>query len=454
MFGRSRAVCLAVLLAAAQPGHAQSSSIDTTRTEPVSEQEYWAQIEHRDWHQAIQVAEQLVAAVRSRSEQSPEALSHALTLLGSAQLASRNYVAAEAAFAEALEVLERLVVPSHEKMLEPLRGLGYTLAHAGKHEQAVPFMERALLISRRTHGLFDINQQHLLRELATSLSKLGLYAQAEQHMQYLVRVGEQTYGAKDPRMAHIYDVVGDFYIEAGAITPARDAYRHALRLVESKLGRDDLATVQPLRSLAESYRRELYLSHYGIRAQTADQASNGKPINPRRLDTEGERALKRALKTLDKHPTRSTKQLFDTLLDLGDWYMIKGEQDAAMSYYRRATELLEQVEPEYADAARARLSFPVQVYYPIPSAATRNLTRPPEAVDERFVHAMFTVAADGTVRDAHIVDKNASDRHAEETLDALRQARYRPKFANGEPVETRDVSLRQVFKLRKDRSSK
>src|SRR5690606_27319983 len=147
----------------------------------------------------------LVESARLGSNEAPEALAEALGLLGTAQLANANYIGAEAAYSEALQILQPRVVPTSEKLLEPLRGMGYTLAYAGKHEQAVPYLERALLISRRTHGLFNMNQQGILRQLAASLARLGLHAEAEQQMLYFVRVGEQTYGANDPRMPPIHD---------------------------------------------------------------------------------------------------------------------------------------------------------------------------------------------------------------------------------------------------------
>lgn len=456
---RHRTIRFTVLLASALTTCAYA--IDEVSERDATEQEYRTQIDKRDWDQAIAAAERLVEATRVTSNEAPEQLAEALTMLGSAQLGARNYLAAESAYSEALQILQPRVSPTSEKLLEPLTGLGYTLAFANKHEQAIPFMERALLVSRRTNGLFNINQQGLLRQLASSLAKLGMYLEAEQQMQYLVRVGEQTYGARDPRMAGVHDVLGDFYMQAGLVGAARDSYRDALEVVEKKLGRNDLAVVQPLRSYADSFRRELLLSQYGIRGPVERQGPaaehhvdmDGKAINPRYLNADGERALRRALKTLESNPARSSALLMDTLLDLGDWHMIKGEADEAMPQYRRAATLIDQVESDYSASAKAKMSFPVQVYYPVPSAATRNLNKSPDDVDERFVHVMFTVAADGSVRDEHVVETNASHRHITDTIAAVRGSRYRPKFVNGEPVETQDVSLRQVFKLRRERDT-
>jgi tetratricopeptide (TPR) repeat protein len=456
MFSRLRPIIL--ILLAASP--ACAVAMEVAKPRPASEQEYWAQFERKDWEQAVLAAEKLVDAARSNSNVAPLELADNLSLLGNAQLANRNYIAAEAAYSEALHILEPRLAPTSEKLLEPLRGLGYTLAAGGKQDLAIPFMERALIVSRRTHGLFNFNQQGILRQLATSHSKLGNYPAAEQQMQYLLRVGEHTYGANDPRMASIYGVIGDFYMQAGLVSVGRDSYREGLRIVERKLGRNDLAVVEPLRAYAESYRRELFLSGFGFKSGNERQGvisdavqPEAKAVNPRYLNIEGERALERAVKTLDSHPTRPTSLLVDTLLDLGDWHMIKSESDEAMPYYRRALSLLDQVEPERSGAARAQMSYPVQVYYALPLLATRNLNRPDDEVDQRYVHVVFTVGADGSVRNETVLEQDATARQVSETLSAARSARYRPKFVNGEPVDTKEVSLRQVFRQRKDREA-
>jgi outer membrane biosynthesis protein TonB len=82
--------------------------------------------------------------------------------------------------------------------------------------------------------------------------------------------------------------------------------------------------------------------------------------------------------------------------------------------------------------------------------AIRNFNRPPEELVERFVQAEFTVTAQGGVKEIRVAEQDATPRQIAETLDAVRASRYRPKFVNGEPVETTAVIYRQVFKQRKE----
>jgi TonB family protein len=436
---------------------------------PESQQEYWAQIDRRDWSAAVTAAEQLVAAARTTAAQQPLTLAEALTLLGNAQFSAGNFDAAQTAFNESLKVTEARVGAASSKLLDPLRGLGYTLAASERHKEAIPPLERALLLDRRSYGLYDMGQQKVLRQLAESLVKVGRPEDAQRHVAYLVQLGERVYGRRDPRQVPILCFAAGWHGDVGDFISARAIYRAAVDIVDRKLGPNDLASVEPLRGLAGTYTQELYFSTLGLRTQTldrqptsADGSSNQqRELNPRYLGTEGEKALERAVKQLEAQPPSAHDTLLSTLIQTGDWFQIKHMPEKAMPYYRRAAALKATLvaasttpPPAGATAASSApldpLSFPVRVYYPTPSQATRNTLLPAEQVDERFVEVQFTVTDSGDVEDAKITDANGTQREAADTLAAIRAARFRPKFVNGEPVETSGMTNREVFRTRKE----
>lgn len=418
------------------------------------EQEFWAQFDRRDWDSAIAAADQLVASLRPGLPATAQPLAEALSLLGNAQLRKGNLVAAEATFTEALQLVERHASRSSVKLVDPLRGLGYTLAAGGHHQQAVTYMNRALLLARRNAGLFDPSQQGLLRQLAVSLSKLGQPAEGEKHMQYLLRVGEHAYGAQDVRMVPLYCAVGDWYVSVGGTEAGRAHYRAALKLLEDKQQGDNIAAVQPLRGLAKSYTDEVLLSYYGIIVRVArvpfsgEQLESDAPINPKSLNSEGERALQRALQILEPQRQTARLGLLETLLQTGDWFTMKQQADKALPYYQQALSVANEAPP--VTGAGSVLSFPVVVFYPTPSLATRNLNLPDGTTAERYVQLEFTVEADGSVSGARIVEADATDRQKSQALDAIQAARYRPKFIDGKPAVTSAMRHRQVFRERKE----
>jgi TonB family protein len=84
------------------------------------------------------------------------------------------------------------------------------------------------------------------------------------------------------------------------------------------------------------------------------------------------------------------------------------------------------------------------------------LTHTPEVrpEDTRFHHVQveFTVAADGSIQDARVVDHDTRDKYARDVLDAVRESRFRPKFVDGQPVEASAITYREVFWTGKPRA--
>jgi TonB family protein len=140
--------------------------------------------------------------------------------------------------------------------------------------------------------------------------------------------------------------------------------------------------------------------------------------------------------------------LTETLIQLGDWYQLKHQPEKALVYYRRAAGVLASMNSPSPEAAAA-LTFPVRIYYPLPPLAMRNRQLSREQTEEKYVSVEFTVTGTGDVQDAKVIEQNGTSRQASEALEAIRAARFRPKFVDGEPVETQGVVNREVFKMRK-----
>ncbi|MDY6944809.1 MAG: TonB family protein [Pseudomonadota bacterium] len=447
-----QAVALSLLLGVAPWFAAAEAALSPPR--PESQQEYWARYDKRDWSAAIEEARGLVKRATETAKEKPLELANALTLLGNALLSSGDKVTAELSYREALRLTELRGNGADPALLDPLRGLGYTLALLERHEEAIPYLERALIVSRRSLGLFDMSQQGLLRQLAASMTRTGRVVDGAKQMLYLQRIGERTYGERDPRMAPLLCIIGDWYVDTGNFMLGRDRFRDAMNIIERKLGKNDPALVQPLRGLARSYVQEIYFISHGFQPlqerTTLDPTSiEPKGINPKYISSDGERALQRALAILDARPDTAPALMTDTLLQFGDWYQIKHQPEKALVYYRRAATLAASMDPTSPEAAAPPLSFPVRVYYPMPPLAMRNRQLAPEQIDEKFVSVEFTVTGAGDVEDARVIEQNGTQRQASEALEAIRASRYRPKFADGEPVETQGVVMREVFKMRK-----
>ncbi len=84
--------------------------------------------------------------------------------------------------------------------------------------------------------------------------------------------------------------------------------------------------------------------------------------------------------------------------------------------------------------------------YELPQVARRYFDRPPEKTIERRLVLEFTVTRTGEVVEPHVVESDGNERMERETLAAIREALYRPRFENGAPVDTPNVRFQQTFK--------
>lgn len=435
------AVCLLAMhaLGANEPGLVPAAS---------AKQEYWARIDDKDWSAAVRAAEILVATAREDAE--PVPLAEALGLLGTAQLRSADLAGAEGSFKEALELIEAAEGRASGLTLTPLQGLGFTLAAGSRHAEAVPYLDRALLIAHRTHGLFYDGQQPILLQLANSLTYSGQPLDAERHINYMLQVGERALGKDNPKLAPLMCQAGDWHAEIGDFDRARRHYRDAIDLVEDQLGKKNIAIVHPLRRLAASYPREMEFYAQGFIDPYTAQTLDSTPMlprrqNPRYVDIDGQRALLRALRVLDAQPDPPQELLAATLVDLGDWYQFRQDSDKALPFYARAAKVIEQMKRKAPETTRDLLALPVRVYYPVPQVIARGNRLLPEQREEAFVQLQLDVLSDGTVENVIVTSTNTHQRHVSEIVDALDDARFRPKFAEGEPVETTAMSFREVY---------
>jgi tetratricopeptide (TPR) repeat protein len=384
----------------------------------------------------IEAALARVNAARSRADADPLALEDALTALGDAFLDASQYAKAEASYNEALQLAERHAGLESERVLAPLLGLSNTLAASGRHQQAVLRLQRALAIQRSQYGLFDLRQQDTLKTLAASLTALDRTSEAQDLMIYRVRTAEKTYGEGSPKVIPAVCDLGDWFAEVGMSPEARMTFQMALNIVGDKASLNAPIIVEPLRGIARTYMLKMSYPETWLRPSIV-------------LNREGEHALQRALRVLEADPGASTQTLIETLIQMGDWHQIKKAPREALPYYQRAWKLIHEATSLSSSAATA-LNVPVRVYYPTPSIVAHVPTQ--EETRSHYVQTEFTVAADGSVSGARIVDHDTRDRYADDVLDAVRAARFRPKFVDGQAVATPGITYREVFWTAKPRT--
>jgi tetratricopeptide (TPR) repeat protein len=396
---------------------------------------------------ALPVAEKLVALTETQYGAEDRQLVNPLTNVGTTQLRLGNHAAAEAAYLRAVRILELKAPGADRQLLRPLHGLGTTYLAAKQYEAAVAPLKRALDLSRNLDGLYNANQLELVNPLIEAYVATSRLQEAEKEHSYAFRVAETTYGKNDVRMLNPLEKFAGWYEYVGRYATARVLHDRALALVEKSGTVNDLRKVRPLRGIARSYRSEFL---YGPEDQESSQPTDafGNPLpsfdstQGTQLQRRGEQALRFAVQIIEKNEPLNHRLRGETVVELGDWFMIGGNTARAIEQYRDAWRSLELASDttllqQPRQLARRASAFSVE----------RSRVDPAEAT-LKDVETRFTVTREGKVLDVTSPTTDVSEPIVRTVISSMRRARYAPRLENGEPVDTQDVQFVERVAIR------
>jgi tetratricopeptide (TPR) repeat protein len=395
----------------------------------------------------------------------PAELPRALDNAGATQYRLGDFVAAEASYGRALQLLEERHGAASRQLLTPLRGLALTYQAAGRRDAAVPLLERAVAISRRSDGLFNDQQIELLEPLIEGYVATGRWQDAEQAQLYAYQLNERKYRG-DPKLNPALKRLALWYEQTRRFASARRTWSRMYVISTDEAHPNLVGAVDALRGMARTHRLEyLYgpevvneaeaqnADSLGFRMDSAERDPFGRRIQSGtaisyQLDPQGREYLQAALALVERADPPQPYARGILLVELGDWQMLARGGDARQ-LYARAWPLLPH-EPGAAEGAlRNPLLYPGQLLYRAPAAARRYADLPEAAVIVHYAVAEFTVAADGRVQDAKVVEGDADDDQKASFLNALNRAVYRPRYVDGSATETEKVRFRETFRERR-----
>jgi tetratricopeptide (TPR) repeat protein len=384
-------------------------------------------------------AQKLLALAEKQYEPRAMQLVEPLINLAAAQRRAQDDAGAEQNYRRALAIVEAHEGANSAGLVKALAQLGALYSENGDPIACIQMLRRALDISRKVDGLLNPQQLDMMDLLITSYLALGDYESALQEQQLALRIAVSAYGQDIPRLVNELGRNAGWFEAMGRYSTAREVHTRTL-LIASNLGKEkNLMMIEPLRGIARVHRLE-FLHGPEISAVDAYGASNYS-----RPNREGEVALKLVIEILDAHPETSAAELARARLDLGDWRMFAGYTNTALEAYRDAWAAL--LAPG-AGGTAAFFDVPVQVFYRPPNGA-----RPPTVGGEKFaprpVDLVFTVGADGHVRDVTLESGHVPAKTGKLLVRAIKDARYRPRFVDGKAVDTSGVKYRETIYLPK-----
>jgi CHAT domain-containing protein/Tfp pilus assembly protein PilF len=205
---------------------------------------------------------------------------------------------------------------------------GVKLQHAGKYDEALSPVERALEIREKILGLDHREVVDALHSLATLYLHKGEYAKAEPLYQRALAVYEKTLRPEHPSLARSLNFLAVLYWNRGEYVKAEPFARRALAIFESALGREHPNVAIALNNLALLY-------------SSRGDFALAEPL------------YQRVLAILESEQERESPRVATVLNNLANVYYEKGEYAKAEPLYLRALAIGEKaLGPEHSEVAR------------------------------------------------------------------------------------------------------
>jgi hypothetical protein len=354
--------------------------------------------------------------------------------------------AAKERYARSVLAAEQQYGPTDSALVEPLASLADALIAAGQPADAIEPLTRAVGILRRNSGLYDQRQYALLSQLTDLHSLQGDVDSALAVLAYMERVSERTNGRQSMQHAQSLAAIAAWQCRLGRFDSGRERFH---RSIERLRAGDDEQLIDALLGLARCSFDELAAEGVATSPDSLDsyrgpmvltsRISIGSPTFQRRilkiLRSDGEQALRYAAQ-LAETVTLTPQRRVAVLLQAGDWFQAKDHGRTARRYYASAQRWVKRT-----DGADDPFAAPAQVLYPVPALALRA-----PSTNARYVETEFTVRADGHVDSGRVITNDLGRSAADETLQALQVARFRPRMVEDAAVDTPGVRFRQAFR--------
>ena len=379
-------------------------------------------------------------AIRTSGPQSPET-ARALTNLGIVQQRNEQYEASIQNFQGAVDILEESFDRLDSQLVNPLKGLGAAQISAGRPEEALQTYGRAVHITHVNEGPHNMDQVEILESMAETNLRLGLIDDALRNHELIYSLNERYYRSNMLALVPSLMRRAEWQHRTGYFNDERTTYRRVIRILETRKGKNDLSLIDPLVRLGNST----------LRIETSDALGA-----PTAAAYNGEIYFKRAVRIAEANKAENWAIVADTKLALGDYFTQQLSSPSARRVYREVWDLLSTDETRLEHRTRT-LERPNALRGGSPMEFAGN-ARPDDVIAsdvdlrEGTVAVRYLITSRGRVANLELVEHRPPE--FEDVLrDVQREVRmrlYRPRFADGQPVDTGNQLFTHRFYYRQD----
>ncbi len=390
---------------------------------------------------ADSVAKRIVElAIRTSGAQSPET-ARALTNLGIVQQRNEQYEASIQNFQGAVEILEESFDRLDSQLVNPLKGLGAAQISAGRPEEALQSFGRAVHITHVNEGPHNMDQVEILESMAETNLRLGLVEDALLNHELIYSLNERYYRSNMLALVPSLMRRAEWQHRTGYYNDERTTYRRVIRILESRKGKNDLSLIEPLIRLGRST----------LKVEVSDSLGTPPPAA-----YNGEIYFKRAVRIAEANQDDNWAVVADTKLALGDYFTQQQSGSSARRVYRDVWTLLSADEARLEHRTRT-LEQPNALRAGIPlgfagAATSADVIASDVDLREGTIAFRYTITARGRIANLELVEHEPPE--FEDVLrDVQREVRtrlYRPRFVDGQPVDTGNQLFTHRFYYRQD----
>jgi tetratricopeptide (TPR) repeat protein len=363
----------------------------------------------------------------------------ALTNLGIAQHQNGDYESAIANYEAAIDIIERTEDRLNGNLVNPLKGLGAAQLASGRPDLAADTFERAVHITHVNEGPHNLMQVEVLESLAETYLAAGNLKEVETITEIIFGLEARGIPLDSMAIIPVLEKQANWQHRLQLFEKERYTWRKIIDIIEDHEGDDDLRLIAPLTGLGKSY---LYVGNVDAAFHHPTSISSGEVY------------LKRAVRIAEENPEANWETREDTLLALGDFYILSGQPSRARKVYEQVWDLLSANE-ERLENRRKHLETPVVLqdinpphYVGIDGEVRTAL--PGDDYEQGELVFDYTVSTRGYTTDVVLVKAEpAAFEEMQRTVQRdLRSLIYRPRFVDGQAVDTPDLTYTHKFYYR------
>lgn len=384
--------------------------------------EFGRLVANEQFKEAIPIGESLVALTEQEFGKNSEQTGDAYTSLADAQRRAKEYEAAEKSYLAAVDIYRAVDGAFTPLAIPPLTGLGDNYQDNRDYLRALSSYGEARTVSRRAHGLLNEEQVPLLDRMTATYVSMNQPIEAHQQQIEALRLVERNHPPQSDEALTAGYKYAAWLRQNDRFQEERDQYSRSLRTIRDSFGKDDVRQVQALLGIGNSYRVQ------------------------RIPEGTGASALRDALALLLAQPERDPLAIAEALRDIGDWEVAFSKVAYDGAEYRRAWQLLGDLE----NGEQLRTAwFRGPVYVLREPISQRGISQDPNA-PSGHVLVRFDVETTGQSANAVIVESEPSGLKDDAVLRHIRRSRFRPQLVGGQVVRGEGLALQFNYRYTSD----